>query len=224
MSDDGSTRRTFVLGTGAAAAFGLAGCTGFISDGSSNGDGENDSSDASGDGHGDDHGDEIGGPSASATVTMATIDDGTHFEPHVVWVEQGGTVTWELESGSHTTTAYSEAVDRPQRIPDAAEGWDSGTLSEAGTTFEHTFETKGVYDYFCKPHEGSGMLGSVIVGDPGTDGHPGLEPPQNSLPDGAATKIESLNERVVATLEGSQDGGHSESHNETESHHDDGGH
>lgn len=49
------------------------------------------------------------------------------------------------------------------RIPKDATAWNSGTLSEAGATFEHTFEVKGTYDYFCIPHESIGMMGSMTV-------------------------------------------------------------
>ncbi|WP_241997224.1 plastocyanin/azurin family copper-binding protein [Halorubrum sp. SD626R] len=29
--------------------------------------------------------------------------------------------------------------------------------------YEHTFEEPGTYEYFCIPHEGSGMVGTVRV-------------------------------------------------------------
>lgn len=142
---------------------------------------------------------------------MVTSDSGTHFEPHVVRVEPGETVTWALESGSHTTTAYAQENDKPQRIPDDANGWDSGTLSDQGATFEHTFETEGVYDYFCAPHESTGMLGCVVVGDPNLDNQPGMAEPQSSLPDGAQQKISELNQTVRDGGDGGHsDGGHSD--------------
>lgn len=224
MSPQGRTRRQFVVGAGVATALGLAGCTGDPGGGpSGTEDGNESGTNASDDDHAsDDHHDgEIEGPNPRATVSMATTDGGTHFEPHVVWVERGGTVTWELESGSHTATAYHEEVDRPRRIPDGAGGWDSGTLSEEGATFEWTFETVGVYDYFCIPHEETGMIGTVIVGEPDAAGQPGLEPPQEELPDDAASKIESLNERVESALDGEGGGGHGDGGGEGDTHGDD---
>lgn len=200
MHDNERTRRRFLTGAGVAVALGFAGCTGS----SNQGDGDED--DSSGDGHSDAHGASLDGQSASATVTMTTNDGGEHFEPHIVWVEPGGSVTWELDSGSHTTTAYAEETDKPQRIPDEASAWDSGTVSEEGATFEHTFETPGVYDYLCLPHETTGMIGTVIVGDPDTESQPGLQSPQEELPDEAAKKIESLNQQVTEALDGSGDG------------------
>lgn len=168
----------------------------------------------------DNHDASLNGPSTSATVSMVSGDNGTHFESHVVWVEQGGTVTWELTSGSHTTTAYAAENDTPQRIPDSAKSWDSGTISEEGETFEHTFETRGVYDYYCVPHEGTGMIGSVIVGEPDTESQPGLQAPQDDLPEEARQKIVSLNQTVTEALgdsnesSGGEETGHNDSHSD----------
>jgi hypothetical protein len=144
-------------------------------------------------------------------------------------------VTWTNESGSHSATAYAPANDRPRRVPEAAEAFDSGTLTEEGATFEHTFEEPGVYDYYCTPHESTGMIGSVIVGEPEAHGQPGLAEAQDEIPEGAREKIHSLNEKVNEALghahddstatESShhEDGGHHEEGTET-GHHEDGGH
>ncbi|MFB6071625.1 MAG: plastocyanin/azurin family copper-binding protein [Halobacterium sp.] len=154
-------------------------------------------------GHGGDshsHGGGVGEPTEHATVTMKTTDGGYHFDPHVVWVKQGGTVTWELESGTHTATAYSPENDAPLRIPKDADSFASGTMSEHGATFEHTFDTVGVYDYFCVPHESLGMLGSVIVGQPDAHGQPALAEPQSSLPEKTQSKLTDLNKMVNEAL------------------------
>jgi len=162
------TRRQYLAGAGGLAVLGLAGCS--SSDGGARPDG--------------------------GTVEMVSDGDGQHFHPHVLRIDPGGTVTWTLDSGVHTATAYAPANDRPARIPEAAAAWDSGTITEAGAEYTKTFEVEGVYDYFCRPHEAGGMIGSIVVGEPG-DG-PGLAAPQSSLPDGAQTKIESLNHEAEA--------------------------
>ncbi|WP_419181068.1 plastocyanin/azurin family copper-binding protein [Haloarcula rara] len=143
-------------------------------------------------GHG--HDEEIGDPTDTAEVAMLTADDGQHFEPHVVRVNIGGTVTFVNESGSHSTAAYHPDNDQPQLVPDGAQAWDSGLLSETGATFEHTFETEGVYHYYCAPHEALGMIGSVIVGEPDAHGQPALEDPPADKPDSVREKISELNE------------------------------
>lgn len=213
MSEHELPRRRFLALAGAATVTGLAGCsTAQSSDNpeettttteAHSDDESHDESEESSDGHGDEghgHGGSLEGPSASAEVKMTTTDSGQHFEPHVVWVEQGGTVTWHNESGAHSATAYAPANDNPQLIPDGAAAWDSGMLSEQGATFEHTFETAGVYHYYCIPHETMGMIGSVIVGKPEAHGQPALEEPPESMPEGVREKLHSLNEQCNEAL------------------------
>jgi plastocyanin len=138
-------------------------------------------------------------PAAAAEVAMRTADDGQHFAPHMTWVEVGATVTWHAESGTHDTVAYHPDNDRPQRIPDGGTPWQSDLLAEGGS-FEHTFEEAGVYDYFCTPHEGVGMVGTVIVGEPDAHGQPALAEPQDSLPEGASAELADLGTMVKETL------------------------
>lgn len=199
--DSQFTRRRMLQITGSAAVVGLAGCS------SSSSNKESSSSDTSGGGHNDSHSDgngghseAIGAPSDTAEVSMVTKDGGYHFEPHIVRVNVGGTVTWTLESGSHSTAAYHPDNDQPQLVPDGAAGWSSGTLSEAGATFEHTFETEGVYHYYCSPHESLGMLGSVIVGQPDSQKQVALEEPPADKPEKVRKKLSKLNEKIRAAL------------------------
>lgn len=224
-------RRAILSGAAALGVSALAGCLGGSEDPGSGGESttteshgdEDHSGETAGEGisetnhgGGDDHGHganghganegALDGPSPDATVAMLT-DDGHHFGPHVVWVEAGGTVTWELESGAHSATAYATENDRPERIPEDGAPFDSGVLSEAGATFDHRFEAPGVYDYFCRPHESMGMVGTVVVGTPDPEGEPGLTPVQGDVPDAARTTLERQHERVRAALSG-EDGEH----------------
>lgn len=113
---------------------------------------------------------------ATTTVQMVTDGDEFIFDPIGVAIEPGTTVEWVLESGSHSSTAYED------RIPDGAEAWDSGTLSETGASFSHTFETEGTYDYFCTPHKTLGMVGRLVVGEPGGPAE-GSMPPDGEVPE-----------------------------------------
>ncbi len=143
---------------------------------------------------------------------MVMTDSERHFDPHVVWVETGGRVTWTNESGSHSTTAYHADNGEPQLAPDGAAAWDSGVLSEQGTAFEHAFETEGVYHYYCTPHETGGMIGSVIVGTPAPSGQSALADPPSEKSDTVRQKLLSLNERLTSALggDGSDSGDHSD--------------
>lgn len=103
----------------------------------------------------------------------------TYFDPAGIRIAPGDTVRWVQMSGFHSTTAYAPVnANHELRIPAAAKPWDSDILladhPKKGSTFEHVFTVPGVYDYFCKPHEMAGMVGRIVVGDPG-DG-PGTRP------------------------------------------------
>lgn len=98
-------------------------------------------------------------------VQMITENGENYFEPAGLHVEPGTTIRFVNASGSHNSASYSEDNDKPQRIPEGAEGWSSPVFSEEGATFEVTLEEEGVYDYYCLPHEALGMVGRIIVGD-----------------------------------------------------------
>lgn len=111
---------------------------------------------------------------------VATLSaDGTHayFDPVGLWVPSGTVVRWRVERSVHTVTAYHPANgNRELRIPERAQAWDSGYLTEepGRNAFEYRFVVPGVYDYFCQPHELAGMVGRIVVGEPGSG--PGTRP------------------------------------------------
>jgi plastocyanin len=194
MSEPNLTRRRMMATAAGLGLTGLAGCSSIIGSGS----GENDEEEP---GHDDEehaHGG-VGEPTDTAEVKVNTArgEETTeyHFDPHVVRVTEGGTVTWTLESGNHTATAYHPEYDQPQLVPEGTPAWDSGTLSEEGETYEHTFETEGVYHYYCKPHEQFGMLATVIVGEPHLDDEPAMTLPEDKS-DEVRGKLENLNDMV----------------------------
>ncbi len=102
------------------------------------------------------------------------------FRPVEFAVAPGTTVVWKNTSKStHTVTAYESA------IPDEAEffasggfestqaardGWfeNSGGGFSSGETYEHTFTVPGTYEYFCIPHEKTGMVGTIEVTEDAT--------------------------------------------------------
>ncbi|MFB6068918.1 MAG: plastocyanin/azurin family copper-binding protein [Halobacterium sp.] len=160
-------RRRFLKTTGAIATGSLAtlaGCSG-------------------GGNGGDDNATPTSNPTETNTIQMVTGNGDYYFDPIGLFVEPGETVTWEIKSGAHSSTAYKEGNGPATvtRIPKDAKAWNSGTLSEAGATFEHTFEVKGTYDYFCIPHKSLGMVGRIVVGEPGGPAE-GSMPPDGKVP------------------------------------------
>ena len=76
------------------------------------------------------------------------------FIPNIATVVIGGEVTWENgDTAAHTSTAGS-ATEGPSGV------WDS-SLIMAGSSFSHTFDAEGSFDYFCMVHPW--MAGTVIV-------------------------------------------------------------
>jgi len=222
-------RRVFAL-IGGPIITSLAGCLN-NSDSQPAGDtddGNNESVPESNDNHDHENNHELGHPETRIEVRMESDDDSNHFVPHVVHIEEGGTVTWVLESGAHDTVSYHpDNADllpstSERRMPEETRPWRSKLYRTRGETFERTFEETGVYDYTCtvvehghgsdrghgpyghhRTHEATGMVGRVIVGWPELDSNaqPALQSPADGLPDAAKRELEEFNERTRGALE-----------------------
>ncbi|WP_340098734.1 halocyanin domain-containing protein [Salinibaculum salinum] len=93
------------------------------------------------------------------SVTVAVGADGNGggafaFDPPAIWIESGTTVTWEWtgNGGSHNVVANDDS-------------FRSGDPTDSGT-YDRAFETEGTVPYYCDPHQGLGMKGAVVVGQP----------------------------------------------------------
>jgi plastocyanin len=79
----------------------------------------------------------------------------TSFSPSELVITAGSTVRWVNQvNDSHTIT------------PQGHEEWETAVVSQAGDTFEHTFDEAGEFSYFCEPHLAVGMTGIVRVIEP----------------------------------------------------------
>ena len=74
------------------------------------------------------------------------------YSEEVVKVEVGDTVTWLPTSKGHNV----EMVASPNKMK-----FKSKNNKEA----KITFDTPGVYYYWCTPHKGMGMIGLIVVGN-----------------------------------------------------------
>lgn len=193
-----------LVATVGAATTAVAGCLGGA-----------DSPDHVGDGTG-----ELGDPTHSAEVVLAGETNHGHskgyislrFEPGVVHIIPGGTVRWEVEGHEdvdhhqHSIAAYHPDTHGPQRIPDAAEPWESATLDQ-GDAYEHTFEQEGIYDYLdsrrlCLSHEVLGAVGRVVVGWPDPDSEPASQHNVGRLPSQAESTLTAIDDRTDEILSG----------------------
>jgi plastocyanin/uncharacterized membrane protein len=118
---------------------------------------------------------------ATAQQTPVVEMGNNYFDPVGLHVEPGTTVRFEIAAGVHSATAYED------RIPADGAAFDSTTISSG--SFEHAFETPGTYDYYCIPHKSVGMVGRIVVGQPGG---PAEESP---LPDGSVPESDRIVEQ-----------------------------
>ncbi|MFB6142293.1 MAG: plastocyanin/azurin family copper-binding protein [Halorientalis sp.] len=88
-----------------------------------------------------------------------------YFDPAGLAVEPGDTVQFTLATPHHNVNAYHPDFGYNQRVPDGVPPFSSPVLT-AGDAWLYTFETEGVHDIMCAPHELFGMVGRVVVGSP----------------------------------------------------------
>lgn len=94
------------------------------------------------------------GPTVAPTVPVgdAVTVAGSFFDPPVLQVPLGGTLTWtNRDPIAHTTTSGVPGV------PDGA--WDGQLFG--GATFSYAFTRAGTYAYFCRFH--AGMHATIVV-------------------------------------------------------------
>jgi plastocyanin len=107
----------------------------------------------------------VASPSAQAGNFTVTMTNELRFDPPMLSVPRGTTVTWNNTSSiQHTVTDdVSKAQNKADaELPTGAQPWDSGNI-DPGQTYQHTFDIPGTYKYFCTPHETAGMLGTIVV-------------------------------------------------------------
>ncbi|MFB6122142.1 MAG: halocyanin domain-containing protein [Haloferacaceae archaeon] len=84
------------------------------------------------------------------------------FGPTAVRVDPGTTVKFTWVSDTHNIMIEEQ--------PSGA-GWEGHQpIENQGFEYEHTFETEGIYKYYCQPHRALGMKGAIVVGDIGGGG------------------------------------------------------
>lgn len=60
------------------------------------------------------------------------------FDPNYLTITEGDIVRWTVAAGRHSATSDTGA-------------WDSAEM-EASQSFQHRFNSQGVFPYFCRPH------------------------------------------------------------------------
>ena len=96
-------------------------------------------------------------PSLAAEVAIEMLNknaDGNRmvYSQEIAKVEVGDTVTWLPASKGHNV----EMILSPNEMK---------FKSKNGKEAKITFDTPGIYYYWCTPHKGMGMIGLVVVGN-----------------------------------------------------------
>lgn len=110
-------------------------------------------------------------------ITVGAGPDGRAFDPPVVIVDPGTTVTWEWAegTGAHYIASRVRVLADPDTVPDPIEG--PHTTSE-------TFEIPEMYRYVCYEHHEEAMRGAVVVAADETRYQHAMGTCDSSLPGG----------------------------------------
>ena len=98
----------------------------------------------------------IASPAIASDVTVEMLNkdaDGNRmvYSQEIVEIAAGSTVKWVPTDKGHNV----EIIASPN---------DLKLKSKNGKEVSVTFETPGIYYYWCTPHKGMGMIGLVVVG------------------------------------------------------------
>ena len=90
-----------------------------------------------------------------ASTSHKVLVASNNFNPSVLTVTAGDTVTWINTQGSHNVNGTQTT------FPSNPETF--GNNVGAGWTYSYVFKKAGTYDYQCNPHAAMGMTGKVFV-------------------------------------------------------------
>ena len=95
-------------------------------------------------------------PSFAADISIEMLNKDSSgnkmiYSKEIAKIDVGDTVTWLPTSKGHNV----EMIASPN---------DMELKSKNGKEVKITFDTAGIYYYWCTPHKGMGMIGLVVVG------------------------------------------------------------
>ena len=103
--------------------------------------------------------------SSIARARTMPVEPVLRFAPTPKTIKVGDTVEFRNVSAFvHTvsTRPANAAEAASVSLPKGAKAFDSGEIA-AGGIYRHTFTVPGTYKYFCDPHHGVGMVGTIVV-------------------------------------------------------------
>jgi plastocyanin len=94
---------------------------------------------------------------AATATTHVVTQSGFTFDPAALTIAVGDTVRWDWTGGNHTVTSGTSSTD-----PAVGALFDA-SLGAGNPNFSFIFTDPGVVPYFCRPHFGLGMTGTITV-------------------------------------------------------------
>jgi len=85
----------------------------------------------------------------------------------MVTIHPGDTVQWVWQSPGHTVTSGTVKMGMGTADNKFCSPSDmncaTAPTSTTGAMYSHTFTQAGMFPYYCRPHAGAGMIGTVVV-------------------------------------------------------------
>ena len=99
----------------------------------------------------------VSSPVIASDVTVEMLNKDANgnrmvYSQEILKIAAGSTVKWV-------------PIDKGHNVEMVASPNDMKFKSKNGKEASVTFETPGIYYYWCTPHKGMGMIGLVVVGD-----------------------------------------------------------
>jgi plastocyanin len=89
------------------------------------------------------------------TVKMGADNGMLAFEPSTLTIKAGDTVKWQNNKLPPHNVVFEDKAQ-------SAKSHDQLMFSP-GESYEVTFDQPGTYKYYCAPHRGAGMAGTIVV-------------------------------------------------------------
>ena len=94
---------------------------------------------------------------ATVEVKMGADNGMLAFEPAKVSIKAGDTVKWVNNKLAPHNVVFDSSVKDAEKYSHKALAFSPGE------SFEVTFDEPGTYPYYCEPHRGAGMAGTIVV-------------------------------------------------------------
>lgn len=95
------------------------------------------------------------------TVKMGTDSGMLQFDPPKLTIKQGDTVKWVMNKVPPHNAVFDDTKIGDKAL--AKKLSHDKLLFSPGESTETTFNEPGTYPYYCQPHRGAGMQGTITV-------------------------------------------------------------